>query len=273
VAVLSDRNVVKLNDTKTLDIIDEHWQLITELLPVLKALQIVTAIMSAESQPSASCVYPILQGLIKNHLTAKEEDSKVLVDFKKDVAQNITQLFGMARDETATNECIIASILDPMYKHLPGFSNDFKKLAYDNVRQIIQQMPASVEQPSPSGDAIGSETPAKRFRPNHAAVMFLLGDCASQQAVEDSDFENYIKSSWTSDSTETALEWWKQNDKLFPKTAKLARKFLCVPATSVQSERLFSATGRLISDLRNRLLPEHAESLVFLNKNQDLFDV
>lgn len=272
VAVLSDRNVVKLNDAKALDMKDEYWQLLTELLPVLKALQIVTSVMSAESQPSASCVFPMLWGLMKNHLIVNEEDSKVLGEFKKDVGKNISQRFAMAREETATNECVIASVLDPMYKHLPGSDDEFKKRAYDYVRHLIREMPASLEQPSTSGDASDSELPAKRSRPNHAAVMFLLGDSASQQVVEDSDFETYIKSPWTTTSTETALEWWKQNDKLFPKTANLARKFLCIPATSVQSERLFSATGRLISDLRNRLLPEHAESLVFLNKNQDLFE-
>jgi hypothetical protein len=273
VAVLSDRSVTKMNDAKTLDMKEEQWQLISELLPVLKALQIMTSVLSAESQPSASCVFPMLWGLIKNHLIHKEEDSKTLGEFKTDVAKNISQRFGMERDETATNECVVASILDPMYKHLPGFDDNFKKLAYDNVRHLLRQMPTDLEQPSTSGDATSSEPPTKRSRPNHASVMFLLGDSASQQALNDCDFEHYIKSPWTTTSTETALEWWKHNEKLFPKTASLARKFLCIPATSVQSERLFSATGRLISDQRNRLLPEHAESLVFFNKNQDLFDM
>src|SRR6218665_1876322 len=41
-------------------------------------------------------------------------------------------------------------------------------------------------------DATGSEPPAKQPRPNHTAVMFLLGDCASQQATEDCNFDNYL---------------------------------------------------------------------------------
>jgi len=69
---------------------------------------------------------------------------------------------------------------------------------------------------------------------------------------------------------ETTLQWWRRNDKAFPKTAAIARKYLAIPATSVQSERLFSATGRLISKAHSRLLPEHADSLIYINKNMDI---
>src|SRR6218665_532508 len=63
-------------------------------------------------------------------------------------------------------------------------------------------------------DATGSEPPAKQPRPNHAAVMFLLDDCASQQATEDCNFDNYLNFPLTTTSTETVLEWWRQNEKL-----------------------------------------------------------
>jgi hypothetical protein len=49
------------------------------------------------------------------------------------------------------------------------------------------------------------------------------------------------------------FNWWKENSKQFPNLADLARIFLCVPATSVSSERLFSRAGIIYSDtLRNR---------------------
>jgi len=60
--------------------------------------------------------------------------------------------------------------------------------------------------------------------------------------------------------------------KLHPATVSAARRFCTILATSVQPERLFSATGRVISKLRSQLLPEHAEMLVFLNKNSGLFE-
>jgi len=35
---LADRNVVKLSDAKTLELKDEHWQSMSNLLPVLQPL-------------------------------------------------------------------------------------------------------------------------------------------------------------------------------------------------------------------------------------------
>ena len=70
---------------------------------------------------------------------------------------------------------------------------------------------------------------------------------------------------------ESALDWWRCNAVTFPKCAHIARKYLAIPATSAQSECLFSATGRLISKTRSRLLPENADCVIFLNKNNDMF--
>lgn len=61
---------------------------------------------------------------------------------------------------------------------------------------------------------------------------------------------------------EDPIHWWGHNTKHFKKLGRLAHRYLCVPATSVPAERVFSAAG-----LRSRLSPEHVDMLVFLNKN------
>jgi len=61
VAVLSDRNIVESSDAKTLDMRDEYWQLMEELLSVLEPLQIATELLCANTMPSSSVVIPIVQ--------------------------------------------------------------------------------------------------------------------------------------------------------------------------------------------------------------------
>ena len=63
------------------------------------------------------------------------------------------------------------------------------------------------------------------------------------------------------------LDWWKVNSCRFPNLAKLARAVLSIPATSAPSRRVFLTTGRTITAERARMLPEHADDLVFLHDN------
>ena len=48
--------------------------------------------------------------------------------------------------------------------------------------------------------------------------------------------------------------------------ARLARRYFSIPATSVRSEEIFSVAGNILSEKRNRLLPENVDKLVFYMK-------
>lgn len=69
---------------------------------------------------------------------------------------------------------------------------------------------------------------------------------------------------------EDPLLWWKNNEAKFPNLAKIAKKYLGIPATSVPSERLFSKAGELVSKKRNRLKPKNVDLILFLNQHVTL---
>ena len=60
------------------------------------------------------------------------------------------------------------------------------------------------------------------------------------------------------------LDWWKLKAGKYPILSSIARRILCVPATSAPCGRLFSYAGLTINNDRNRLLPENAEEFLFL---------
>ena len=62
------------------------------------------------------------------------------------------------------------------------------------------------------------------------------------------------------------LDFWLPNQSKFPILSQLARKFLCIQATSASSERIFSIASNIISKFRNRLSPENAGTILFVNK-------
>ncbi|GBB91768.1 hypothetical protein RclHR1_19140002 [Rhizophagus clarus] len=63
------------------------------------------------------------------------------------------------------------------------------------------------------------------------------------------------------------FEWWANKKIKYPISAKIARIYLVVPATSTPSERLFSDAGNLLSAKRTRMDAEFFKHMIFLNKN------
>lgn len=99
-------------------------------------------------------------------------------------------------------------------------------------------------------------------------MRLLLGDSyvATSDTGPKEEVESYLRE--PSAALEiNPLAWWKINGPRFPRLAALARRYLCIPGTSVPSERVFSAAGLTVNRLRTRLTPEHVDMLIFLNKN------
>lgn len=65
----------------------------------------------------------------------------------------------------------------------------------------------------------------------------------------------------------SALDWWKENQGKFPLLTVLAKKYLCIPGTSVPSELVFSTAGDILTAQRANLKSKHVDMLIFLKKN------
>ena len=66
------------------------------------------------------------------------------------------------------------------------------------------------------------------------------------------------------------LGWWRTRRLQYPTLVRLARKFLCVPATSTQAERVFSWMGFLLNKRRLSLSGESVLMQLFLKDNLEL---
>ena len=67
------------------------------------------------------------------------------------------------------------------------------------------------------------------------------------------------------------LDWWRLHGTRLPFLSSLARKYLCIPATSAEPERVWSAAKLLCSDLRaGQLDAETIEAHLFLHRNSAL---
>ena len=63
------------------------------------------------------------------------------------------------------------------------------------------------------------------------------------------------------------MYFYKNFQKQFPILTELAKAILCILATSVPSECLFTRVGEIQNDLQNRIDPAVLDMLVFLKDN------
>ena len=86
----------------------------------------------------------------------------------------------------------------------------------------------------------------------------------NEQISDKTTFKDIVQSELLRYKTEASisvdqppLHWWSTHQHLYPNVGKLEQKYLCVVATSVPSEQLFSTAGSVISMKRTALLPEN----------------
>lgn len=86
-----------------------------------------------------------------------------------------------------------------------------------------------------------------------------------QPLTEVEELERFLNEGRCLKLHDDVFEWWHKNKFVFPCLHKLAMQHLIVPATSADSERVFSTTGNVLSARRSRLTGIHANMIIFLN--------
>ena len=228
-----------------------------------------TTALSAEYNASVSTVQPIVRSLITNHLKINDDDSPPVADFKQATSSDLERRF--CSPDALTGVQMMATILDVRFKGLTFLDAESRESAYDAVRGILS--PPELE----AGPQVADEQQAKRPRQEASALDFLLGkpgdETAATYAVDamttcKQEFTDYVRLQYIAGNESDPCQFWARNADRFPSVAKLARKYLAIPATSVPSERVFSAAGNIVTARRNCLSPDNVNMLVFLCKNK-----
>lgn len=100
-ATLSDRHTTKLADARTLELTDENWQTLEDILPALHSLKCATTAMCSESHVCISLVHPVTTSLLK-HLKPNDGESAKVTEFKTTVAESLKKHVSANR---TTNPC------------------------------------------------------------------------------------------------------------------------------------------------------------------------
>ena len=66
------------------------------------------------------------------------------------------------------------------------------------------------------------------------------------------------------------LDFWKTYQLRYPALSRMARDYLAIPGTSARIEEIFSESGEVISNERNRLNSSSIQAIMCLNSWNDI---
>ena len=95
--------------------------------------------------------------------------------------------------------------------------------------------------------------------------MSLESDDEDDDLNVEKELENYVNEPKLNEDSDPLLDFWKRKESIYPRLSVLARKYLCIQATSTPSERVFSKMGNTVSKKRNRITPAHTNQTIFLS--------
>lgn len=270
-AVLGDKNVVKQATAKTLDLKTEMWDLIENIIPLLKRLKIANTLLCADNNVSISCVLPVTDMLIKHHLVESEDDELVLKKFKSDLKTMLQERFFTPSDVFIV--MAMASALDPRYKKLEFLNEDQRKEVYEKIAAEVIKLKENpnetveVEAEEKNNSAMGNVLSEEEAFFKSVELKTEAGVVSLASENEKTELERFLDLP-CADLKCNPLLWWSINERQFIYLSKLVKTLFCTPATSTASERHFSVAGRTVTKIRNRLRAEVTETLLFVNRNK-----
>lgn len=260
------------------------WQKIDILKSIVAALAPLnefTNILSGDTYSTISSVIPLVTILIEmlNEVRNSEGSTQLTKDIIDHAACYITAKYTDKHAPKETRLLLnVCTFLDPRFK---GDYLD-KEISLEALQTVmlcdLETMRNSEEDAVPVSST-STPGPSKPSTPEASvsSSLSITERLANRQSSRPTASGNWLIKAKQETVTyhdipvigieEDPLAWWKVNSLLFPNLALLARKYLSVPATSTPSERLFSASGNIITSKRSRLNPTVAEKLVFCYKN------
>ncbi|XP_077965855.1 E3 SUMO-protein ligase ZBED1-like isoform X1 [Styela clava] len=254
-----------ISKAATLEMKDEYWQICQKLVKLLEDLKTATTALEGEKYVTISCLIPMVRGLHK--IYRPTQDGTFQNKFKEAFISSLKTRF----DSNVAHDIYkLATFLDPNYRSRFSTRSEIAQIKVKlEMEDMGHDQAGSCETVTPTPTPVCDEPNAK------SSFSDILESGQVSDGSDDSSPNNedlilgqinwYIQKKIGGNAI--PIEWWSGNRTEAEYLFALAKKYLCIPATSAPAERVFSSAGLTIGKLRTR---KHVEALNFLHCNQDL---
>jgi zinc finger BED domain-containing protein 1 (E3 SUMO-protein ligase ZBED1) len=285
-----------------LNLTRQEWDMLADIEELLQPFMLVQQFLEGQQYVTLSFV-PYLISMVRKGLEEKAENARSEVvrnlahDMLKDRVKGFDVYWGEGQENSLFDEnevagrgnrqkgfprnTLIAAALDPRSKSLKGFGVLDKAKIWAEVKRLMLKI---VEEVIANEKNEENVVPMVVDNDKYGDMFQGIGDNDDEvvQDIEGTtdmkiDIELAYYKSLKGLSVKIAggalsdpLVWWQMNANMLPILSIVARRMLCVPATSAPSERVFSVAGLTISKCRTSVQPQHASDLIFLHDSWEL---
>ena len=243
------------------------WQdldVLESLHAVFNPLNDFTDSLSGEEKVTMSTIKPVLSVLLQSVLAPSSDDTTLTSDVKSNVWQYIEAKYEDQNIQQILNK---STYLDPRF--IDTYV-DNKEAVVSMIEDEAMEVYSHSQVEIPAVSCSNSSPPLKKRK--LGAWLKQAGESGiaaeplrprERIGMEIDQFEKIAKPDADSDP----LKWWKLYSSSYPTLSLLAKKYLCISASSAASERVFSTCGHIVSKRHSSLKPHKVNMLAFLAKN------
>lgn len=232
-----------------------EWEMIEKMIACLKPCLEISDLLGGSKYVTGSVVLPAVTHL-KLSLRCSDVDPGYIARFKRTLVED---LMARINDWCNLKTYQEATALDPRFKYLRCIEKKDRESVWTRIsgRDVGGvQVPVEVE-PCSRKRKLNFETDEDEQHSGHTISVSSSATLTMEIAVYKSLVE-------LEDDFSDPLQWWKIHSVQLPHLARIAKKLLCIPATSVPCERVFSDAGNIVTKRRAALSSEHVNVLTCL---------
>ncbi|GFO45855.1 Zinc finger bed domain-containing protein 1 [Plakobranchus ocellatus] len=254
---------------------DDEVELIRSIIQVLKPFYAATKELCTEPYTCMSKLIPI------STLLQQVTDAGISTS---STAEAGTSLSSTAQTQTALRNALAsqmqqhlstvesnyrlaaATLLDPRFKQHAFTDASALESAQQRLLCDVQTVVQSSDSAVNGGITAGGDSGAASFWGMFDKKVVDAGAMKTDISEAENETRRFFKEA-NIPRTADPFQWWKLNEVQFPNLKVLAKKYLCVPATAVSSDRLFAKEGDEFVKRRDAFRPGQLNNMIFLNKN------
>lgn len=260
-----------------LNIKQEDWEVIEEVLPLLKPFYEVTIEISAEKNVTLSKVI-VFNNLIQDFLRKYFSQNQKIISVQSALKKGMETRFKDLENNILYAE---STILDPRFKARSLKNQDYRERAIEGLKNKVGKTPLQSLQynnrenssntttalvPVSSVDENGNKKDCVSIWDEYDSEISRITRPENKTVAGIREIDKYLNEEYL-DRKMDPLQWWHERRHTYPHLYAYILKRFCIVATSVPCERVFSGAGQIITQRRKLLKPNKVSTLLFLHSN------